>query len=84
VGLYGALAVPVSCQCTAVVILGNAGPGGVGNSTNNKLWLKANDLNQANGTGSYQLARCIGQWTDSPANIPLTPANQPTFNTKLG
>jgi hypothetical protein len=64
---------------TTIVLLGNIGPGGVGNSTNNKLWLKADDLTQGNNTS-------VTSWADASGNA-LTATNAvgsgsfPTFLT---
>jgi Secretion system C-terminal sorting domain len=64
---------------TTVVLLGNVGPGGVGNSTNNKLWLRADGLSQANNS-------VVSSWADVSGNA-LTATNsvaggtQPTFLT---
>ncbi len=64
---------------TTTVLLGNVGPGGVGNSTNNKLWLKADDLSLANGAA-------VNSWADASGNG-LTAVSSgvsgqaPTFNT---
>lgn len=64
---------------TTTVLLGNVGPGGVGNSTNNKLWLRADDLTQANSTS-------VTSWADASGNV-LTATNAvgsgsfPTFLT---
>ncbi len=60
--------------------LGYLGPGGVGDSTNNKLWLKANDLNQADGTAVTLWPDTSGNGLSANANTPLTATNQPTFN----
>lgn len=63
---------------TTAVILGNVGPGGVGNSTNNILWLRANDLNLANGAA-------VTSWPDFSGNgLTATNSNaasQPIFST---
>jgi hypothetical protein len=64
---------------TTNVLLGNIGPGGVGNSSNNKLWLKADALSQANNSA-------VTSWADASGNA-LTATNsvgassQPTFLT---
>jgi hypothetical protein len=64
---------------TTTVLLGNVGPGGVGNSTNNKLWLRADDLTQGNNTS-------VTSWADASGNA-LTATNAvgagsfPTFLT---
>lgn len=60
-------------------IVGNTGPGGVGDQNNNELWLRANDLALANGAA-------VTSWTDVSGNG-LTAvssgvaAEEPTFNT---
>lgn len=63
---------------TTDVILGNTGPGGVGNSSNNILWLRANDLNLTNGAP-------VTSWPDFSGNgLTATNGNaasQPTFST---
>lgn len=64
---------------TTISLLGNVGPGGVGNSTTNKLWLKADDLTQGNNTS-------VTSWADASGNT-LTATNAvgsgsfPTFLT---
>lgn len=63
---------------TTTVLLGNTGPGGVGNSSNNILWLRANDLNLTNGAP-------VTSWPDFSGNgLTATNGNaasQPTFST---
>ncbi len=64
---------------TSTVILGNIGPGGIGNQNNNQLWLKADDLNLVNGAA-------VTSWADASGNgltaISSGIANEePTFNT---
>jgi hypothetical protein len=66
---------------TTSTLLGNLGPGGVGNSTNNKLWLKADDLSQANNSAVTNWPDASGNGLAAAANIPLTSTNQPTFLT---
>jgi len=66
---------------TTAVIIGNVGPGGVGNSTENKLWLKADNLSQANNTAVTNWTDASGNGLNALANTPLTVANQPTFLT---
>jgi hypothetical protein len=46
-------------------LLGNTGLGGVGNSTNNKLWLRANDLNLTDGT---RVGAPASLWNDVSGN----------------
>lgn len=53
---------------TTVVITGNSGPAGIGNSTFNRLWLKADDLSLANG------AR-VTSWADASGNSLTAVAN---------
>lgn len=52
------------------------GPGGVGNSTNNGLWLKADDISQATGTA-------VASWSDASGNgnnaAQTTVALQPNY-----
>jgi len=52
------------------------GPGGVGNSTNNGLWLKANDFTQNNNTA-------VSTWVDASGNgnnaVQVTANKQPLF-----
>lgn len=54
------------------------GPGGVGSSANNTLWLRANNLSLANGAA-------VSAWNDVSGNhhnaSQATAANQPTFQT---
>lgn len=69
---------PFPVTGTGIYMLGNTGPGGVGNSTNNKLWLRANDLSLANGAA-------VASWSDVSGNS-LTASNptageRPTFVT---
>lgn len=64
---------------TGSQLVGNGGPGGVGNSTNNKLWLKANDLSLANNAA-------VTSWADASGNSLTATATgatttRPTFNT---
>lgn len=71
---------------TTVVLSGNAGPAGVGNSTNNKLWLRSgsgtfSDLGVTNAvTGGT-----INQWNDFSGNnnhaIQNTAGNRPIYRT---
>jgi hypothetical protein len=64
---------------TTVTLLGNVGPGGVGNATNNVLWLRADNLSLTNGSA-------VNSWADVSGNG-LTAASSgvsgeaPTFNT---
>jgi Secretion system C-terminal sorting domain len=68
---------------TTVVLQGNTGPGGVGNSTNNRLWLKADDLNLANNARVTSWADASGNGLTAAANTPLTVTNQPLFKTNF-
>jgi hypothetical protein len=58
--------------------LSQTGPGGVGNNTNNGLWLRADILPLANGA-------IVSSWSDDSGNgnnaIQITGGIQPTFNT---
>jgi hypothetical protein len=77
-GGCGASATTFPVVGTTDVILGNVGLGGVGNSTNNKLWLRANDLSLANGAA-------VSAWNDVSGNglsaTNGTAAERPTFIT---
>ena len=44
-----------------VVLIAQTGPGGVGNSTSNGLWLRADNISQANNTA-------VATWTDASGN----------------
>ncbi|MBT1699794.1 T9SS type A sorting domain-containing protein [Fulvivirgaceae bacterium PWU4] len=64
---------------TGTFISGYTGPGGVGFSGNNKLWLKANDLSLANNAA-------VTSWADASGNSLTATATgatttRPTFNT---
>ncbi|MEQ8357969.1 MAG: T9SS type A sorting domain-containing protein [Cytophagales bacterium] len=61
--------------------LGIVGPGGVGNSNDNKLWLRANDLSQVNGSSVDFWPDTSGNGIDANANTPLLVSNQPVFST---
>jgi hypothetical protein len=65
---------------TGVVLVGNTGPAGVGNATNNKLWLRSTDISQANGSA-------VSAWTDASGNgnnaSQGSAGNMPTFSTNL-
>ena len=54
------------------------GPGGVGNSTSNGLWLKADDINQINGSS-------VASWSDASGNannaVQTTAGLQPNYFT---
>jgi len=56
------------------------GPGGVGNTSTLKLWLKADDLSLSNGS-------LVANWPDASGNVnnasQSTALNQPTFNTNV-
>ncbi len=60
-------------------ITGNTGPGGVGDASNNQLWLKADDLSLTDGAA-------VTSWADASGNS-LTASSsgvsteEPTFNT---
>ncbi|MCB9448709.1 MAG: hypothetical protein H6585_10230 [Flavobacteriales bacterium] len=60
--------------------VGFVGPGGVGKSTNNKLWLKADYLSQGDGTA-------VTSWTDASGNgfdfAQATGSKQPTYKTNI-
>ncbi len=71
---------------TNPTIIGNSGPGGVGNSSNNRLWLMANQSVFTDaGTTSASNNQLIQQWNDVSGNgrngIELT--NKPTFMTNI-
>lgn len=60
-------------------ITGNTGPGGVGDASNNQLWLRANDLSLSDGAS-------VSSWSDVSgnsltANSSGVSAEEPTFNT---
>jgi hypothetical protein len=66
---------------TGTTIPGNTGPGGVGGSSVNRVWLKANDLSQANGTRVTTWPDASGNGFSAVANTnpSLIPTNQPGF-----
>ncbi len=66
---------------TGATPLGNAGPGGVGSSTTNKLWLRSTDLSLANGASVASWADASGNGFTATAQTPLSTTNQPTFLT---
>lgn len=71
---------------TTVVLSGNIGPAGVGNATNNKLWLKAaNGTFSDLGTTAAVNAGTIRQWNDQSGNnnnaIQNTAGNRPIYRT---
>lgn len=68
---------------TGTILPGNVGPGGVGSSANNRLWLKANDLSLANGAFVTSWADASGNGFTAAANTnpSLSTANQPLFAT---
>lgn len=68
---------------TTVVITGNSGPAGIGNSTFNRLWLKANDLALANGARVTSWADASGNGFTAAANAnpSLDVTIQPQFIT---
>ena len=62
-------------------ITGNTGPGGVGDASNNQLWLRADDLGLSNGAA-------VSSWSDISgnsltANSSGVSAEEPTFNTNV-
>lgn len=62
-------------------ITGNTGPGGVGDASNNQLWLRADDLSLSDGAA-------VSSWSDVSgnsltANSSGVPAEEPTFNTNI-
>jgi len=68
--------VTIACCLTTQIALAQTGPGGVGNSTTNELWLKADDLSgMADGTQ-------ISSWSDQSGNshhaTQATSSYQPT------
>jgi Secretion system C-terminal sorting domain len=72
---------------SATVLLGNVGPGGVGNSTNNKLWVMA-DRSVFTDAGITSAAnnQLIQQWNDLSGNTrhaTETAANKPTLFTNI-
>ncbi|MCB9195414.1 MAG: T9SS type A sorting domain-containing protein [Flavobacteriales bacterium] len=60
------------------LLISQTGPGGVGSSASNSLWLQADDISQGDGTS-------ISSWTDRSGNgndaSQGTGANQPTYET---
>jgi hypothetical protein len=71
---------------TTVVLSGNAGPAGVGNATNNKLWLRAGSGTFSDlGVTSAVNAGTIRQWNDFSGNnnhaIQNTAGNRPIYRT---
>jgi hypothetical protein len=46
---------------STVMVTGNTGPAGVGNATQNVLWLRSSDISQANNTA-------LASWTDASGN----------------
>ena len=46
---------------SGVFLTGNTGPGGIGDATNNELWLRASDINQADATA-------VTSWSDASGN----------------
>lgn len=59
-------------------IAGYIGPGGVGNATYNKLWLRADDLDQADGSAVTSWADASGNGLT--ANSSGVSAEEPSFN----
>jgi len=71
---------------TTTILSGNVGPGGIGNSTNNRLWLMANQQVYSNaGTTLATDNQLVQQWNDFSGNSrhasELT--NQPTYRTNI-
>jgi hypothetical protein len=71
---------------TTIVLSGNIGPAGVGNATNNKLWLKAaNGTFSDLGTTPSVAAGTVRQWNDQSGNnnnaIQNTAGNRPIYRT---
>ncbi len=66
---------------TGTFISGYTGPGGVGDATRNKLWLKADDLNQANNSSITSWPDASGNGFNASAQTPVSTANQPHFIT---
>ena len=66
--------------CVTSVLRSQTGPAGVGDVTNNKLWLKADGIGQADGTA-------VTSWSDASGNgfafTQGTPAKQPTYKTGI-
>lgn len=71
---------------TTTILLGNVGPGGIGNASNNRLWLMANQQVYINaGTTLATDNQLVQQWNDFSGNsrhaIELT--NKPTLRTNI-
>ncbi len=66
---------------TGTFIAGYTGPGGVGSATNNKLWLKADDLSLANNASVTTWTDASGNSHNATAQTPPSTANQPLFQT---
>lgn len=71
---------------TTTILLGNVGPGGIGNSSNNRLWLMANQQVYINaGTTLATDNQLVQQWNDFSGNsrhaTELT--NKPTLRTSI-
>jgi len=66
---------------TGATPLGNAGPGGVGSSSTNRLWLRSSDLALANNASVTSWADASGNGLTAAAQAPPSSANQPTFLT---
>ena len=80
------IALSVICITSPVQLLGQTGPGGVGNSTSNIIWLKADQgtYSDAGVTPSTNGAG-VQQWNDQSGNTnnatQTTVGNQPTYTT---
>jgi len=71
---------------TTTILLGNVGPGGIGNASNNRLWLMANQQVYINaGTTLATDNQLVQQWNDFSGNsrhaTELT--NKPTLRTNI-
>ena len=74
------LVIAISFVCFSGQINGQNGPGGIGNSTDNILWLDANNLSLNDGDP-------VSTWADTSGNgnnaTQISASNQPTFNTNV-
>lgn len=71
---------------TTVVLLGNSGPGGAGNSTNNKMWFMGDrDAFSDAGTTPVTAGGTVRQWNDQSGNnnhaTQATAGNRPIYRT---
>ena len=68
----------ISFVCFSAIINGQNGPGGIGNSTDNILWLDANNLSLNDGDP-------VSTWADTSGNgnnaTQISATNQPIYNT---